>query len=392
MRTVTFGRVAFGVVFQTTDSFEPSKVEPSAHAFESIRSELKATAKKANKTNGSRPRKLKNSKFLKRPAKRDTVAPQSARHRSPRAQVEHPTSTFQYQTEDQPRRATYSPRRKTLGLSFQKRPSSSDVPWHVDHFSVRIPSVGIEEIFLLIVGGFIGGLIDSIVGGGGLITVPVFLMILGPQASAVGTNKVAAVAAQLAALTVYFRSGHIDFNRAWKFLIVTSIGAVFGALAAPLLPTSFFKWFLVFVVPGVLLLVFTRGLWTRPVGSAKYPRLAMVGTFVAGVYDGIAGPGGGTLMFLSLFLLGGIPATMSMGTAKLANLGSASFSLTTYALQGNVQWALGAVMGVPIALGAWLGARYSAKRSQEDEARKLARTALVAVSLLLLIRWITLIR
>lgn len=83
---------------------------------------------------------------------------------------------------------------------------------------------------------------------------------------------------------------------------------------------------------------------------------------------------------------------MSMGTAKLANLGSASFSLTTYALQGNVQWALGAVMGVPIALGAWLGARYSAKRSQEDEARKLARTALVAVSLLLLIRWITLIR
>ena len=252
--------------------------------------------------------------------------------------------------------------------------------------------MGIEEIFLLVVGGFIGGLIDSIVGGGGLITVPVFLMILGPQASAIGTNKVAAVAAQLSALAVYFRSGQIDFSRAWKFLIVTSIGAVFGAMAAPFLPTSFFKWFLVFVVPAVLILVFTRGLWTRPVGAAKHPRLAVVGTFIAGFYDGIAGPGGGTLMFLSLFLLGGIPATMSMGTAKLANFGSASFSLATYAAQGQVQWALGAIMGVPIALGAWLGARFSARRSQEDEARKLARTALVAVSVLLLIRWVMLIR
>lgn len=252
--------------------------------------------------------------------------------------------------------------------------------------------MGIEDVFLLVVGGFIGGLIDSIVGGGGLITVPVFLMILGPQASAIGTNKIAAVAAQLSALAVYFRSGQIDLNRAWKFLIVTSVGAVFGALAAPLLPTAFFKWFLIFVVPAVLILVFTRSFWTKPVGSAKHPRLALVGTFIAGIYDGIAGPGGGTLMFLSLFLLGGIPATMAMGTAKLANLGSASFSLTTYALQGQVQWALGAVMGIPIALGAWLGARYSANRSEENEARKLARTALVTVSILLLIRWLMLIR
>ncbi len=253
-------------------------------------------------------------------------------------------------------------------------------------------ALGFEEIFLLVVGGFAGGLIDSIVGGGGLITVPVFLMILGPNASAIGTNKVAAVAAQLAALAIYMKSGQIDFTRAWKILVITCVGAVIGALFAPFLPTAFFKWFLLFVAPAVLILVFTRGLWTRPPGAAKRPKLAFLGSFVAGFYDGIAGPGGGTLMFLSLFMLGGMPVTMAMGTGKLANLGSATFSLATYASQGNVRWVMGAMMAVPIALGAWLGARYSAKRTQEDEARKLARTALVCVSALLVIRWIMLVR
>lgn len=253
-----------------------------------------------------------------------------------------------------------------------------------------VTNISSFQLFLLIVGGFFGGLIDSIVGGGGLITVPVFLMILGPNAAAIGTNKVAAVAAQLSALAVYVRNSQVELSRAWKFLGVTSVGAVVGAALAPFLPPGFFKWFLLIIAPVVLILVFTRKLWTRPVGAAKHPRLAYVGSFFAGVYDGIAGPGGGTLMFLSLFLLGGMPATLAMGTGKLANLGSATFSLATYATQGNVNWVLGSIMAVPISLGAWLGARFSSRQTQEDDARKLARIALLIVSVLLVARWLTL--
>lgn len=254
----------------------------------------------------------------------------------------------------------------------------------------RLRLVGINDLLLLIIGGFLAGLIDSIVGGGGLISVPVFLLILGPNASAVGTNKVAAVAAQLAALAVYHRNAQVDLSLAGKILVVTCVGAVLGAACAPYLPPEFFKWFLVVIAPIVLILVFTRKLWTRAKDHPKHPRLALLGSFTAGFYDGIAGPGGGTLMFLSLFLLGGMPATLAMGTGKLANLGSATFSLGTYAWQGNVHWAMGFVMAVPIALGAWLGATYSSRRSHEDEARKLARTALVIVSGLLLARWVML--
>lgn len=254
----------------------------------------------------------------------------------------------------------------------------------------KVSRVTLNDFLLLIIGGFLGGLIDSIVGGGGLITVPVFLMILGPNAMAIGSNKVAAVAAQIAALFVYFKNSQVDFSRAWKILGSTCLGSVLGATCAPFLPAGFFKWFLLFIAPTVLILVFTRKLWTRPTDHPKHPRLALIGSFVAGFYDGIAGPGGGTLMFLSLFLIGGMPAGIAMGTGKLANLGSASFSLLTYASQGNVNWMMGATMALPIALGAYLGARYSASRSQEEDARKLARTALVIVSGLLIARWISL--
>lgn len=246
----------------------------------------------------------------------------------------------------------------------------------------------------MVLGGFVAGFIDSIVGGGGLITVPLFLLVLGPNASAIGTNKVAAVAAQLAAFVVYFQNQQVDRTSGRAVFVITATGAIFGALLAPRLPPEFFKWFLLVVTPAVIALVFTKSIWLRAPDNPPKPRLALLGSFGAGFYDGVAGPGGGTMMFLSLFLIGGMPAALAMGTGKLANLGSALTSLVTYGLQGEVRWILGALVAVPIATGAWLGAKFATRlregESLEARARDVSRAALVVVSLLLLVRWITL--
>lgn len=245
----------------------------------------------------------------------------------------------------------------------------------------------------MIFGGFLAGFIDSIVGGGGLITVPLFLLVLGPNASAIGTNKVAAVAAQFAAFAVYFQNRQVDSLRGPFIFAITAVGAIFGALLAPKLPTEFFKWFLLFVTPAVIVLVFTKSVWTRSPDRPPRPRLALLGSFGAGFYDGVAGPGGGTIMFLSLFLVGGMPAAIAMGTGKLANLGSALTSLGTYGAQGEVRWLLGSLVAVPIALGAWAGAKFATRlrdgESLESRARQISRAALVIVSVLLLVRWLT---
>lgn len=251
------------------------------------------------------------------------------------------------------------------------------------------------HIALLSFGGFAAGLIDSVVGGGGLISVPIFLLILGPNAGAVASNKVAAVAAQVAAFSIYWRSRQVDRGLSPIVLLTTAVGSIIGALLAPLFPRRFFEWFILVIAPLILALVFSKSIWTerKPLAISARRRTALAGgaTFVAGLYDGVAGPGGGTLMFLSLFLIGGLPAPLAIGTGKLANLGSASTSLATYAYQGEVNWLLGSIAALPIALGAWLGARYCAGQGTTANATALARTALLVISVLLLIRWASLI-
>lgn len=253
-------------------------------------------------------------------------------------------------------------------------------------------------LVLLAIAAFFAGVIDSIVGGGGLITVPIFLLILGPDASAIGSNKVAAVFSQLAAAYVYWReygNQHADDSTSKVQLVArafisTSLGAAIGALAAPQLPTWFFRWFIIVIAPIILALVLSRGLWRTDSERTSRPRLATVSTFFAGLYDGIAGPGGGTLMFLSLFAIGGAPAGYAMSTGKFANLGSALTSLLFYQIQGQVHWNLGLTAGIPIAFGAYFGAHASTqwikKDQTKDRASQIARAALVIVSVLLMTR------
>jgi uncharacterized membrane protein YfcA len=259
--------------------------------------------------------------------------------------------------------------------------------------------LSITMLALLAVAAFFAGVIDSIVGGGGLITVPVFLIILGPNASAIGSNKVAAVFSQVAAAYVYWREygkqQHVDASISKAQLIArafisTSVGAAIGALTAPQLPTWFFRWFIIVIAPLILTLVLSRGLWRTDRVRTSRPGLATAATFFAGLYDGIAGPGGGTLMFLSLFAVGGVPAGYAISTGKFANLGSALTSLIFYQAQGQVRWDLGLTAGIPIAFGAYLGAHASTqwikKDQTKDRASQIARAALVVVTVLLMVR------
>lgn len=263
---------------------------------------------------------------------------------------------------------------------------------------MELDTITLQHLAMLAGGGLVAGLIDSIVGGGGLITVPIFLLILGPNATAIGSNKVAAVAAQVVAFAIYWRRGHVVAGQsAVRVLVTTSIGSVVGALMAPHLPREFFQWFMLIIAPIVLILVFTKSVWqnaasakamvTGEAPSAARLHRVDIATFAAGLYDGVAGPGGGTLMFLGLMIYGGLPVSIAMGTGKLANLGSATLSLVTYAAQGHVQWLLGSIAAVPIGIGAYWGSRLATRAETAEQSAKIARTALVVVSVLLLLRW-----
>jgi len=95
-------------------------------------------------------------------------------------------------------------------------------------------------IFVLFITGLAAGIIDAIAGGGGLITLPVWSLYLGPGAHAIGTNKIVGTLASLTALIVYLKHGKISWKKGGVFLASIAIGSFIGS------ETSFASFFYLF--------------------------------------------------------------------------------------------------------------------------------------------------
>lgn len=230
---------------------------------------------------------------------------------------------------------------------------------------------------------FIAGFLDSIVGGGGLITVPSFTLMLGAGAHAIGTNKVTAVASTLMALVVYQRKGHLLLEKSVPFLIAILVGTVLGARTAPFVPDRAFHWGLLVICPIILWIIFHRDSlrfrFDLPIHNRR-ALLALLG-LACGFYDGVFGPGAGTFMFLSLTWFAGLPLMQAIATSKLANFISAAGSLATYAAADEVHWKLGLKFAAFALVGAIVGAHLASQKAQ-----RIVKPVLVIVILLLMIR------
>ncbi len=226
-------------------------------------------------------------------------------------------------------------------------------------------------------------MLDAIAGGGGLITLPMLILHVGPGAHAIGSNKIPGFIAAFVALVVYARRGHLDLGRGLAFSVAISTGAFAGSQASPYLPPEAFRYLLSATVPLILGLVFfgrLLGKRTTPGVRSLDWRIWLTGLLV-GFYDGAWGPGGGTFMFLGLLWIVGLELLPAMATAKLANSCSALFSGVGY-------WSAGLVRvdaGVTVAMGSILGALIGSRLASQ-EAERVARPALVVVSALLLWR------
>jgi uncharacterized membrane protein YfcA len=239
------------------------------------------------------------------------------------------------------------------------------------------------DILKLTILGLIAGLLDSIAGGGGLITIPSLSMFLGLGPLTIGTNKIVAVTSTGIALLVYLKKGHFDFKKAIFFAIFISIGSLLGSLSAGFVPKDAYRYLLIITAPIILWLIFNKKFWLSEGEESYRPKkyLLVLSGLVVGFYDGVWGPGGGTFMLLSLLFINKLPIISAIAISKFANLVSASSSLAGYALTGNVNWKLGLLFAIPIAVGAFLGANLATKKAE-----KIVRPILLIVVILLIIK------
>lgn len=248
--------------------------------------------------------------------------------------------------------------------------------------------IPIEESLVdcaLIFAGLVTGFVDSIAGGGGLISVPVLSIALGPGVLAIGTNKIVGVVSTAVALYVYRARGHVKLRGNFDFALMVGIGAVLGAFCAGFMSANAYKWLIAAIAPVIIFIIFRKDIWVKQSMKEDHSHPHRFVLYAAGLacgfYDGIAGPGGGTLMFLALFTLARLPLLTSMATAKIGNLTSASVALAIFTSKGYVVWRPGLFMALGVLFGASVGATLATKN-----AAPLARVALAVVSTLLIIR------
>ena len=234
---------------------------------------------------------------------------------------------------------------------------------------------------------FLAGLVDAVAGGGGLISLPAYLIAGLPVHNAIATNKMSSSMGTTIATVRYGISGFIPWKIALFCAVFAMVGSNIGANLALLLSDRVFKIVMLVILPLTAWYVLRgRALdGERESFSAKKTTLIAMGIALAvGVYDGFYGPGTGTFLLLGLTALGHMPLQEANGTTKVINLTSNITALAVFLINGKVLLPLGIVAGLFNVAGNYLGARMF-----EKGGAKAVKPVMVIVLIIFFIRVIT---
>lgn len=214
---------------------------------------------------------------------------------------------------------------------------------------------------------FLGGFVDSVAGGGGLITLPAYLMAGIPPHLAAGTNKVVNGCGTLTATTKYFRSGKILLRPAVVAAVGALIGSALGTELAAVISEKALETLMLVALPCVAVFLTVKKDFGRDVPAEERPAYsvkrevaaAVLIGLVFGCYDGLLGPGTGTFMILGFTGLLSLDLITAGGCAKASNLASNVASAVVWILHGSVLWKLALPAIVCSILGNYFGARYA---------------------------------
>lgn len=211
---------------------------------------------------------------------------------------------------------------------------------------------------------FLAAVVDSISGGGGLISLPAYTMAGLSYDFASGNNKFSSTFGTLTATIRYYRSGKLLVRPALFAILGALPGSVLGTRAAMRLGSGFMNLFMVFAIPAVgafVLLCPRNADHPRPLTRRAEALCALIGLAI-GFYDGFFGPGTGTFLILLFTYLTGMDMVSASATAKPVNLASNVASLVTRVLAGSVLYPLAIpAMACSIA-GGWLGSKLALKK------------------------------
>ena len=206
---------------------------------------------------------------------------------------------------------------------------------------------------------FLAGFIDSIAGGGGLVSLPAYIMTGLPVHSCIATNKMSSFMGTSVATAKYVKSGFVPWKMALAAVPCALAGSSLGANIALLIADDIFKIIMLIIIPCTAIYVL-RKKEIAPAEGKESPKhvipLCMIISFLIGIYDGFYGPGTGTFLILLLTGIVRLSLKEANGLTKAVNLSTNFAALTVFLINGQVIFPLGIIAGCFNILGNYLGA------------------------------------
>ena len=244
-----------------------------------------------------------------------------------------------------------------------------------------------KMVLIVVVGVFLAAFVDGIAGGGGLISVPAYLIAGLPTHLALGTNKLSSVVGTAVSAGRFIRGGYIDWKLGIPSVALALYGAHLGTRLQLAVDERYLKWLLLIVLPVVAVIVLRQKKLPEERGEMPRARRAAIvwaASFILGAYDGFYGPGAGSFLLLTFCGLAKLDVRTAAGNVKLVNVSSNVGAVVTSFMAGKVFIALGLIAGVASVTGHYIGSGLAIR-----DGSKIVRPVVILVLTALTVKVIT---
>ena len=235
----------------------------------------------------------------------------------------------------------------------------------------------------------LAGMVDSIAGGGGLISLPVYLIAGLPAHAAVATNKLSSCCGTAVSTARFIKNGLINLKVALPSVAAAILGSFAGARLSMITNERILEYMILAIIPVAAFFVLNNKLFNRSENDSVpvTRRTVIVAVFAAliiGMYDGMYGPGTGTFLIIAFTVFARLSVESSNAQAKIINLTSNITALVVFLLHHQVIIPLGLAAAVCNITGNYIGSGLVMK-----DCAKIVRPMIIFVLILLLIKVLT---
>ena len=251
---------------------------------------------------------------------------------------------------------------------------------------IQLDGIPLWIVLLICVGVFFASFMDAIAGGGGIISVPVYLMALGnvPTYFVLGTNKISAGIGTFFSTARFVKNGLVDWKLCLPGAAISMMGSVCGTWLQVHTPDVILKYLLLVLLPVIAIVTLKGKSWPDEAEPRPFrTRLLIVccAALIIGCYDGYYGPGTGTFLMLVFVRIARMDTRHAAGCTKVINLASNIGGICSSLAAGYAFLGVGLIAATASVLGNYLGAGLAIKNGS-----KIVRPTVIVVLVLLTLK------